>query len=204
MKDLAIQITAPLALVAGLLVCFYGQRLIKVTLGLVGFVAGAAGGWAAAGALAPGNSQTGFVCLLAGGVVVALLCFWLFHLGIFIAGAGVGAVAVSAVLRAIGQPVEPLSILIAAVVCGLLALWLQKFMLVLSTAFLGSYLITAAVIHFLSGNQEIHPLWFDGNALKSGDRLAYVALGLWLICGVLGMRFQYGRGKKEKAEGKPA
>jgi hypothetical protein len=199
MKELATDLSAPLALVAGILICFFGQRLVKVTLGLVGFVAGGAGGWAAAGAIWPDNSKAALICILAAGAIVAMLCFWLFHLGIFIAGAGTGAVATAAVLRAMEQPVKPLAVLIAALAFGVAALLLQKFMLVLSTAFTGSYLITAAVIHFLSGVHEVHPLWFDGEAIKSGDRMKYVALGVWAILGLLGMRFQYGGKKKDKA-----
>src|SRR5580765_4210582 len=112
MKELATELSAPLALVAGILICFFGQRLVKVTLGLVGFVAGGAGGWAAAGAIWPDNSKAALICILAAGAIVAMLCFWLFHLGIFIAGAGAGAVATAAVLRAIEQPVKPVSILV--------------------------------------------------------------------------------------------
>jgi hypothetical protein len=198
MKDLAVQLHAPAALVAGLVICFLGQRLVKLTLGLVGFVAGAAGGWAAAGALAPGNTTAALVAILAGGVIVAILCFWLFSLGVFVAAAGAGAVATAAVMRATGQPVQPLLILIVALALGGVALLLKKFMLVLSTAFTGSYLITAAAVHYLSGVKEVHPLWFDKLALKSADHMAYVALGLWVVVGLLGMRFQY-RGKKGKA-----
>lgn len=199
MKDLVTHLQAPLTLVAGILICFFGQRLVKLTLGLVGFVAGAVAGWAAAGALAPNNSTAMLVSILVGGVIVAVLCFWLFHVGIFIAGAGAGAVATAAVSRVIGQPIHPLTLLIVALAVGVVALLLQKFMLVFSTAFVGSYLITAAIVHFLNGLGQVHPLWFDKLAVKSTDHLAYVALGLWVIFGILGMRFQYGGKKKGKA-----
>ena len=199
LNALATHLHVPLVLIAGLVICFFGQRLVKLTLGLVGFVAGAVAGWAAAGALAPNNNTAMLLSIIVGGIIVAVLCFWLFHVGIFIVGAGAGAVATAAVSRALGQPVQPLTILIVAVAVGVVALLLQKFMLVLCTAFVGSYLITAAVVHYLNGLEQVHPLWFDKLALKSADHLAYVALGLWVVFGILGMRFQYGGKKKEKA-----
>jgi hypothetical protein len=38
------QLAAPLALVAGLLTCFWGYRILKITLGITGFIVGMAAG----------------------------------------------------------------------------------------------------------------------------------------------------------------
>ena len=199
-NELAVDLSAPLAAAVGLLICFAGYRLVKITLALMGFIAGATGGWALGLALAPNNSTIALACALIAGVIFAILCVWLFFFGVFVLGACAGAVVAAALFRATGYPVQALLILIVAVIFGLLALVLQKFMIILSTAFSGSYLITAAVAHFVTGIQQVHPLWFKQISTTASDKLGYVALALWLILGLIGARFQYVTGaKREKA-----
>jgi hypothetical protein len=199
-NQLAVNLSAPLAAVVGLLICFAGYRLVKLTLALIGFIAGAAAGWSVGLALAPNNPTIALVCALVAGVIMAILCVWLFFFGVFILGASAGAVVAAAVFRATGFPVQALLILVVGVVFGILALLLQKLMIILSTAFSGSYLVTAAVAHFVTGIQQVHPLWFKPIATTSSDKLGYVALALWLVLGLIGARFQYVIGsRREKA-----
>ena len=196
-NQLAVQLSAPLAAVVGLLVCFAGYRLVKLTLALIGFIAGASGGWALGLALAPNNPTLALICALVAGVIVAILCVWLFYFGVFILGASAGAVVAAAVFRATGFPVEALLILVVALVFGIIALVLQKLMIILSTAFSGSYLVTAAVAHFLAGVQQVHPLWFKPYSGNASETWGYVILGIWLLLGLIGARFQY-VGSREK------
>ena len=199
-NELAVHLSAPLAAVVGLLVCFAGYRLVKLTLALIGFITGASGGWAIGLSLAPNNTTIALVCALVAGVILAILCVWLFFFGVFIVGASAGAVVAAAVFHATGYPVQALLILVVAVVFGLLALVLQKFMIILSTAFSGSYLITAAVAHFVTGIQQVHPLWFKPISTTSADKFGYLALALWLVLGLIGARFQYISSSRERAE----
>lgn len=151
-------------------------------------------------ALAPNNTTIALVCALIAGVIFAILCVWLFFFGVFVLGACAGAIVAAALFRATGYAVQALLILIVAVIFGVLALLLQKFMIILSTAFSGSYLITAAVAHFVTGIQQVHPMWFRQIPTPASDKLGYVALALWLILGLIGARFQYVTGsKREKA-----
>src|SRR5262245_16136236 len=71
-------ITAALAIGGGILVCFWGYRLLKVTLGIMGAVVGASGGWALGLSLSPGSAGMALVCSILGAVVGAVLCIWLF------------------------------------------------------------------------------------------------------------------------------
>jgi hypothetical protein len=199
-NELAVHLSAPLAAVVGSLICFAGYRLVKLTLALMGFIAGAAGGWAVGLALAPNNTTIALVCALIAGVIVAILCVWLFFFGVFVLGACAGAVVAAAVFHATGYPVQALLILIVAVIFGVLALVLQKFMIILSTAFSGSYLVTAAIAHFVTGVQQVHPLWFKPISGTSSNTLGYVALGVWLVLGLIGARFQYVVGRKREKE----
>ena len=144
------QITAPLAVAVGLLICFCGYRLLKLTLGIIGFIAGATGAWAVGLSLAPGNDGVALLCALVGGVIGAALCLWLFFLGIFLLGASAGAVLATALFSAAGNQPQPMLLIVFAIVFGVIALVLQKFMIVVSTAFSGSYLVTAGLLHLLT------------------------------------------------------
>jgi len=189
-------IAAPLAIAVGVLACFWGYHLVKVILGIMGFAAGAAAGWTAGMALAPSQNMVGLVGAGFGGLVGAVLCVWLFFFGIFLLGASAGAVVAAAAFGGIGHQAEPILLLACAVMFGLLALVLQKFMIVLCTAFGGSYLVTAGILHFFRTGQSPAPLWFDYASPASPGLLGYVALAFWLILGLIGLGSQYGGSRR--------
>lgn len=194
------QIAAPLAVVGGILICFWGYRLLKLTLGVMGFIAGATGGWAVGLSLGTGNSGIALVCALLGGVIGAVLCIWLFLLGVFLLGASAGAIVATALFSAAGNQPQPILVLLLAIVFGVIALVMQKFMIIVSTAFIGSYLVTAGVLHLLAGGQNVSPLWFDHLQQGSAGILGYAALVVWLILGLGGASFQYrSRRRREEA-----
>jgi len=191
--------SAPLAVAVGILICFWGYCLLKVSLGVVGFIAGAAGGWAVGLSLAPGNSGIALLCAVIGAVIGAVLCIWLFFLGIFLLGASAGAIVATALFSAVGNQPQPILLLVLAMVFGVIALVMQKLMIIVSTAFSGSYLITVGILHLLTGAQDVSALWFNHLQPGSVGILGYVALVFWLVLGLAGIRFQY-RGSQRKDE----
>ena len=201
------QLTVPAALAVGILACFWGYRIVKIILGIMGFMAGAVGGWELASSLAPGHNVVALVCAGIGGVIGAVLCIWLFFFGIFLLGASAGTVVAGAVFSGTGHHAQPILVLVFAVVFGLLALLLQKFMIVVCTAFGGSYLITAGIQHLIAGPHAA-PLWFDPSQAGSPGLLGYAALAFWLVLGLLGVSFQYrgtrSRNQAARQEAQPA
>jgi len=196
-NTMATQTAAPAAVLIGLLVCFFGCRIVKLSVGVMGLIAGATGGWAAGLQFAPHNNTVIIACAVAGGLVGAILCIWLFFFGIFLLGASAGVVVAIAVLNATGHQPEPIPVLVAAAASGIVALLLRNFMIIVSTAFSGSYLLTAGLLRLFTGTQ--HTLWFEQLKGDSALTLGYVALGVWLLFGLVGMRFQFKAGHKKKA-----
>jgi hypothetical protein len=192
-------IPAPVAIVAGVFICFWGYRILKVTLGITGFALGAVAGAAVASSLAPDHQSVLLGCALLGGVIGAVLCVWLFFLGIFLLGASTAPVVAAAVFSGTGHPVPPLPLLIFGVVLGLLALRLQKFMAIACTSLAGSYLITAGLWQLLKLGQSGFPLPLAHPATTSVGLANYVALAFWVVVGLVGLKFQYRAGRK-KAE----
>jgi hypothetical protein len=189
------QLAAPLALVAGLLTCFWGYRILKITLGITGFIVGMAAGSSFGLSVAPGNDAVALICGLVAGVIGAALCVWLFFLGVFLLGASTGAIVGAAICSAAAIQPQPIILIVVSIVFGLVALALQKFMIILSTGFGGSYLITAGILHFITGVQDVSPPWFSHLQTGSAGLLGYIALAFWIILGVSGVSFQY-RGTK--------
>jgi uncharacterized protein DUF4203 len=93
------QLGALLVIVAGLLTCFWGYRILKVSLAIVGFIAGAFGGWELGLSLA--NSSTGVAlgCALLGGMVGIVLCLWVYFLGIFFLGPAIAKAVVKSEIK---------------------------------------------------------------------------------------------------------
>jgi hypothetical protein len=185
------EISAPLAVAAGLLVCFLGYRLLKVTLGIMGVIAGASVGWSVALSLEPGNSGIALACAVIGAAIGAVLYIWLFYLGIFLLGASAGAVVAAAFFNAAGNQPQPIALLAVALVFGILALAARKLMMVTSTAFVGSYLVLAGLFALAGGLQTHSPLWFNHAPAGSAGGWGYAVLVCWLILGLAGVSFQY-------------
>jgi len=192
-------VAATLAIVAGLVICFGGYRILKMSLGIIGFVAGAYGGWELGLSLAHGNTGIALACALVGGLVGAGLCFWLYFAGIFLMGAMAGAVLAAALFSGTGQQTQPIVFLAFPVVFGIIALLAQKFMIVLSTAFSGSYLVAAGVWSFATSHEGPSHIWLHPAQTGSFGTLGYAALGLWILLGMAGIVHQF-RSSRRKAE----
>lgn len=197
------RIRAPLVIAAGLFTCFCGYRILKLTLGILGFIAGAEGGWAIGLSLAHGNSGIALLCAIIVGAIGAALCVWLFFLGIFLLGASAGAIVGAALFSASGNQPQPILLLVMAIVFGVIALIMQKFMIIVSTAFSGSYLVTTEIWHLLAGDQSISPLWFVHLQPGSAGWLSYAAFAFWLVLGLAGMSVQYRAGRRRDEDVRP-
>ncbi|HZR21210.1 MAG TPA: DUF4203 domain-containing protein [Verrucomicrobiae bacterium] len=198
--ELAHALPAPVAVIAGILICFFGYRILKLTLAIIGFIAAAGAGWTFGSSLAPNNSGVALICAVVAGIIGAALCVWLFFLGVFVVGASAGVIVGAAFFNAAGNQPQPILLVVLAVVFGIVALVMQKFMIIASTAFSGSYLLVAGGIHLLNHTHDDSLLWFDRLHARSSGMLGYVALGLWIALGLVGLSFQYRHSQlREKA-----
>jgi hypothetical protein len=198
--------TVLVAIAAGILICFWGYRMLKLTLGILGAIVGASCGWTLGLSLAPGNTVIALMCAVLGAAVGAGLCIWLFFVGIFLLGASAGTALATALFNGLGQQPQPLVVLIVAVMFGVIAILVQKFMIVLSTAFSGSYLLVAGILQFVSGGAV--PLWVDPLQQPPTGVLGPGALIAWIVIGAVGavVQFRDGRRREEvmRQETRPA
>jgi len=191
------RVSALLVIVAGLLICFRGYRVLKVSLATVGFVVGAFGGWELGLSWANNATAIPLVCMLLGGVVGMILCLWLYFVGIFLIGATAGAVVAAACFSEVGHQTHPILFLVLPIVFGVIALVVQKFMVILSTAFSGAYLIVAGIWPFVLHNPDISQIWLYPAQKTSTENLGTGALVVWGLLTLIGIGSQLRAGHRK-------
>ncbi len=174
------------ALALGLVITFFGYRLLKFTLIVAGFALGAYLG-AFIAIKAGAASWLIIVAAVVLGIIGALLAIFLFKVSIFLLGAAAGAL-LTAILSSYSGWGHLLVILIGALVGGVLALLVKRLVIALLTAFVGSWFTVAAIFSF-----------FGKTRIRLGDGLAMPVMAiLWLALGVTGFFVQFFKTGKKK------
>ena len=135
------------AIAWGLLDCFFGYRIFKATVALLGAIAGAVFGQAAGVALGLGPAGA-IGGLVVGALLGAGLGFLLFVAAVFLAGFGFGATLGMLLLTRVNHMVAVLGGCVLGVIAGFLAVKLQRPVMILSTALLGAFRALLAATYF--------------------------------------------------------
>jgi hypothetical protein len=127
---------AIILVIGGLLACFAGYRIFRVVLGIYGFILGAL----FASNVVGGEQSTAVMLAAAigGGLVGALLLIAAYFVGVALIGAGLGAGIANVMAAAIGREPHILLVVVLAIGGALAALALQRYVIVLATAFGGA------------------------------------------------------------------
>lgn len=191
------------AIAWGILDCFFGYRVFKITLALVGGLLGAVAGQLAATALGfgPGGITAS---LIVGGLLGAGVAFLLYIAAVFVAGFGFGATLGILLLAHFNQMVALLSGCVLGVVGGFLAVKLQRVLIMLSTALLGSFRAMLALAYFTN---QIDWLFYFRQpdqlpALIDGHPWMFPAILALATVGVISQFELGGSGAKKKSKGK--
>lgn len=180
-------LSAILLLLLGIVECFWGYRLFRIILAITGFFVGAGIGVALAG-----NAQQSIVILaaLGGGLLGAILFYFLYFVGPFLAGIGLGitlAGILAADLNATASATNVI-IIVGAVLGGLIGLALSKYIIMLSTAFIGASQIIAAIMLLIPGTHVVRAGGTVG--LFMGQSTSLILSVAVLILGIIGFLFQ--------------
>lgn len=198
------------AIVWGLLDCFFGYRVFKLTIALLGAVAGALLGLA--GAQAAGLGSGGELAALAVGALAgAGLAFLAYIAAVFVAGFGFGATLAILLLSHFHHMVALLAALVVGVVGGIAAVKLQRVVIILATALLGAFRAVFALMYFTSQLDWLYyyrqpqqiPAVIDTNGWVFPAVLVLAAVGAIAQFEIGGGKGGSGAKKKDKKE-KPA
>ena len=138
---------AVILLIGGLLACFAGYRIFRVVLGIYGFILGAL-----LASNVVGGEQSGAMMLVAaigGGLVGALLLIAAYFVGVALIGAGLGAGLANLIGAGLGREPHIVVVILLAIVGALAALRLQRYVIVVATAFGGAQTIVVGAAALL-------------------------------------------------------
>jgi hypothetical protein len=191
------------AIAWGVLDCFFGYRVFKITLALVGGLLGAAAGHAAATALGFGGGGL-IACLIVGGLLGAGLAFLLYIAAVFVAGFGFGATLGMLLLANFHHMVALLSGCVLGIVGGFLAVKLQRVLIMLSTALLGSFRAMLALAYFTNSIDWLYYFRQPDQmpALIEGNPWMFPAILALAVVGVIAQFELGGSGGKKKSKDK--
>ncbi len=178
--------TAVLLLVGGLIACFVGYRLFKFVLAMFGFILGAL---AASSIFGPSDTTPMVLAALVGGVVGALLLLAAYFVGVALLGAGIGALVANLIWTQIEGDPHPFVVILFSVAGALVATWLQRYVIIIGTAFGGAWTIIVGALALMGDKTAL-------NAAAAGD--VWVAYPMnpapgqrwvpyaWIVLGLLG------------------
>ena len=193
------QLPAAIVLIAGgIVACFFGYRLFRIVLAIFGFVLGAMFASSLFGA-----SDTGVMvgAAVLGGLAGAGLLIAAYFVGVALVGAGLGVLAAHLVSSAFGAEPGFVPIVVCSVIGAVISMQLQRYVIIIGTAFGGSMTLIDGVMAAL-GNRAAAAAAVTGDIWvfyptnpAPGQRWVMYA---WLILGAIGMATQLGWTGSEK------
>ncbi len=186
--NLPFLITFAVTALFGLINCFWGFRIFKVILMFWGFLAGLILGLMAGSALAV-SAMISLIMGLIGGFLGIFLVRMLFNAGVAALGGFFGYSVALAILYHRPDLNRWLVIITACLLCGLAALAMKKSILIVITAFSGSWLTVSAGASLILGKP------FGQVPLSSPDipdAWLWISIS-WAVLGFLGMMVQFMR-----------
>lgn len=185
------ELPAAIALmVGGALACFAGYRLFRIVLALYGFILGAV---VASSMMGVNNAAAMLVGAVAGGVIGAVVLMFAYIVGIALAGAGLGAAIAHLAWTRFAVADPPLLALVVPAIAGAIAAMLvQRYMIIVCTAFGGAWTIVIGAINLLAargvprGGSPLE-VWILYPTALGDQRWAPYA---WIVIGLIGASVQ--------------
>jgi hypothetical protein len=193
MLPAAYQTPAAIAwLVGGAVACFFGYRFFRAVLSVFGFILG---GLMASSLVGPSDTMWMLGAWLVGGLIGMALLYAGYYVGVALVGAGLGALVANLAFQASGQPPPFLVVLLASIVGAVGSMFLQKYFIVVGTAFGGAWTLILGAMALLGDSAAraaaaggnvwvIYPL----NPAPGRGWLPYA----WVILGIVGAATQLG------------
>jgi hypothetical protein len=189
---------AVILLLGGLLACFAGYRVFRIVLGIYGFILGVL---LTSSIVGTEHTLWTILASLAGGLVCGALMILMYFVGVALIGAGLGAGLANLIWAGIGGEPHVIVVVVLAIGGALAALALQRYVIIVATAFGGAQTMVVGAAAIL-GNRaaaetaartvySVYPL--DPMPGTSMDAGASLILG---IAGVLVQLFVTAKGRK--------
>jgi hypothetical protein len=143
----------------GIVACFLGYRLFKFVLAIFGFIIGAL---AASSIWGASDTTYMVIAALLGGMAGGLLLLAAYFVGVALVGAGLGALLANIIWTQIEGDPHPFVVVMFSVAGALIATWLQRYVIILGTAFGGAWTIVVGILAMMGDKTAM-------NAAAAGD-----------------------------------
>lgn len=177
-------------LLGGLLSCFAGYRVFRIVLGIYGFIIGAL-----LASSFMGTDQTLWMVLAAigGGIAGALILIAAYFVGVALIGAGIGALAANLTWAAFDSEPNVFVVILFAVAGALGALALQRYVIIVSTAFGGAWTALVGAFALMGDRLAVeaasrNDVWL-AYPLSPAPGQRWVLLA-WIVLGIAGVVVQ--------------
>jgi hypothetical protein len=185
-------LSALLAIGIGLASCFWGFRLFRVILVILGFLLGF---WLGVSLLGSGQDTAAIIGGIVIGIIGAVLFYVLYFIGVALSGIVLGAFLAATLLSALNIGADGLGIalvIVGAILGMVVALAINKLMIILSTALSGAGGVVYGAAYFIPG------------LFLTARQSSVTLIGgiVWLVLGVAGILYQYRENKNRLASGK--
>ena len=189
---------AAILLLGGLLACFAGYRIFRVVLGIYGFILGAL---LATSVVGTEQAMWTILAAIGGGLTGALILIAAYFVGVALIGAGLGAMTANLIWAGIGGEPHVAVVIVLAIAGALAALALQRYVIIVATAFGGAQTVVVGAAALMGNRQaadaatravySVYPL----NPMPGTpvDLVAALVLG---VLGVLVQLFVTAKGRK--------
>ena len=194
-----------LLILGGVIAWAAGYRLFRFVLTLFGFAIGAL---AATAVLGSGDRTLLIFAALGGGAVGAMIMFFGYFVGVALIGAITGAVGVHMIWSRLGSDPHAFVVILAAVAGAAAAMALQRYVIIIATAFGGGWAMLWGAINAMESSAVLRrpEVWMVYPLdLSPGRRWI---LATWAALGLLGvfvqLRFTARSGPPARQKTKPA
>ena len=176
--------------IGGAITCLAGYRLFRMVLAIYGFIVGAL---LASSVMASSNALGMVVAALVGGVIGSLVLFFAYFAGIALVGAGLGALVMHVAWAQMSSLDPPVVIVVLFVALGtIVALVLQRYVIILSTAFSGAWTLLVGALAFDRGSlrRSATDVWILYPFTPAAGQ-PWIVIA-WIVLGLIGTAVQLG------------
>jgi hypothetical protein len=179
-------------LIGGTVACFFGYRLFRTVLAIFGFIVGA---FAASSVFGVSDTGPMIVAALVGGLIGAGLLIAAYFVGVALVGAGLGAVTANLLFAATTREPHFLVLILFTIVGAAGAMYLQRYFIIVGTAFGGAWTLIVGVMALLGNPGALaaaaaNDVWVV-YPLDPAPGQRWVPLA-WIVLGLMGTGVQLG------------
>jgi hypothetical protein len=129
---------AVVLLLGGIVVCFFGRRLFRISLAIVGFVIGAG---AASSVFGVSDRLPMVIAGVAGGLIGAVILYAAYYIGVALVGAALGAVAANIGFSLAHSDPPVLAVVLCAIAGAVASTYLQRYFVIVGSGIVGALMM---------------------------------------------------------------